>query len=101
MLQQFHGAAEGGRARGTFRVERGAGLLRNALASLSGLPKAGLDVPVMPSDRGERKPGTLAPPLPRADLGLDAVGRRRAFDGGVRADLVLERGRGRWAEGAL
>ncbi len=46
VLQQFHGAADGGRARGTFRVERGAGLLRNALASLSGLPKAGTNVPV-------------------------------------------------------
>jgi len=46
VLKRFHDAAEGGRARGTLQVERGAGLFRNALASLAGLPKAGRDVPV-------------------------------------------------------
>ena len=45
-LRRFHDAPGGGRARGTFRVDRAAGRLRNALASLLGLPKAGSDVPV-------------------------------------------------------
>ena len=46
VLRQFHDAAEGGRASGTFQVERGDGLIRNTIASLLGLPKAGRDVPV-------------------------------------------------------
>jgi hypothetical protein len=46
VLRQFHDAGEGGRARGTFQVERGRGLMRNALATLMGLPRAGVDVPV-------------------------------------------------------
>ena len=46
VLRQFHDADGGGRARGTFRVERGAGRLRNAGASLLGLPRAGSEVAV-------------------------------------------------------
>jgi hypothetical protein len=46
ILRQFHGAANGGRASGTFQVERGAGLIRNAVATLLGMPRAGRDVPV-------------------------------------------------------
>lgn len=46
VLKRFHGGADGGRARGTLQVERGAGLVRNALASMLGLPPAGQDVPV-------------------------------------------------------
>jgi Domain of unknown function (DUF4166) len=46
VLRRFHDADGGGRALGTFQVERGRGLLRNALASLMGFPKAGIDVPV-------------------------------------------------------
>ena len=36
----------GGRARGIFQVERGRGWLRNAVASLLGFPRAGVNVPV-------------------------------------------------------
>jgi Domain of unknown function (DUF4166) len=46
VLQRFHGSTTGGQARGTFLVERGKGWLRNAVASLLGMPKAGKDVPV-------------------------------------------------------
>lgn len=45
-LRRFHDAEGGGRAHGTLRVDRGAGRLRNALASWLGLPKAGSEVPV-------------------------------------------------------
>jgi len=46
VLQRFHGSTTGGKARGTFLIERGKGWLRNAVASLFGMPKAGKDVPV-------------------------------------------------------
>jgi hypothetical protein len=46
VLRQFHDAADGGRASGTFQVERGVGLIRNAVAALLGMPRAGRDVPV-------------------------------------------------------
>jgi hypothetical protein len=46
VLRRFHDANGGGRARGTLRVDRRAGRLRNAVAALLGLPKAGLEVPV-------------------------------------------------------
>jgi hypothetical protein len=46
VLKTFHDAPSGGRARGTLQVERGSGLLPNALASILGLPRAGKDVPV-------------------------------------------------------
>ena len=46
VLRRFHDAAAGGRARGTLRVERGPGRMRNAVATLLGLPRAGEDVPV-------------------------------------------------------
>jgi hypothetical protein len=46
VLRRFHDAGGGGRARGTFRIERGPGWLRDGLASLVGLPRAGSDVPV-------------------------------------------------------
>jgi hypothetical protein len=41
VLQRFHNDTGGGRARGTFRVERGPGRLRDAVATLLGLPRAG------------------------------------------------------------
>jgi Domain of unknown function (DUF4166) len=47
VLRRFHDSATGGRARGTFQVERGRGFLRNAIASLLGFPRAGVDVPVI------------------------------------------------------
>ena len=46
VLQRFHGSSTGGQARGTFLVERGNGWLRNTVASLFGMPKAGKDVPI-------------------------------------------------------
>jgi len=46
VLRRFHDAEGGGRARGTFRVERGRGRLRNGVASILGMPRAGTDVPV-------------------------------------------------------
>jgi hypothetical protein len=46
VLRRFHDAGGDGRARGTFRIEQGPGWLRNGLASLVGLPRAGSDVPV-------------------------------------------------------
>jgi hypothetical protein len=46
VLQHFHDDPEGGRARGTVRVERGRGLFRNVAASVLGMPRAGEDVPV-------------------------------------------------------
>jgi Domain of unknown function (DUF4166) len=46
LLKRFHDDAEGGRASGTVRVDRGAGLVRNAVASLLAMPRAGTDVPV-------------------------------------------------------
>lgn len=45
-LRRFHEAEGGGRARGTFRVSRGSGWLRNAIATLMGMPRAGVEVPV-------------------------------------------------------
>ncbi len=47
VLRRFHDAPGGGRARGTLRVERASGPLRNALASLLRLPKSGEHVSVM------------------------------------------------------
>jgi hypothetical protein len=46
VLRRFHDANGSGCARGTFRVKRAAGPLRNAMASLLGLPRSGSDVPV-------------------------------------------------------
>ena len=46
VLRQFHDSATGGRARGTFHVERGRGFLRNALASWLGFPRAGANANV-------------------------------------------------------
>jgi hypothetical protein len=46
VLRRFHDAGGESRARGTFRVERGAGWLRNAIAAILGMPPAGSDVPV-------------------------------------------------------
>ncbi len=47
VLKRFHDAAGGGRARGVFRVVRGRGLLRNAVASLLGFPRAGANLAVV------------------------------------------------------
>jgi Domain of unknown function (DUF4166) len=44
--RRFHEAATGGRGSGTFRVTRGRGWLRNLLADLGGLPRAGDNLPV-------------------------------------------------------
>jgi hypothetical protein len=46
VLHRFHDAPGGGRARGTFTVERAPGWLRNGLATLLGLPQAAAEVPV-------------------------------------------------------
>ena len=46
VLRRFHDAPAGAKARGVFRVERGAGRIRNALATVMGFPRAGNDVPV-------------------------------------------------------
>lgn len=46
VLRRFHTIPGGGAAGGTLRVQRGRGWLRNALASLLGLPRAGTEVPV-------------------------------------------------------
>jgi hypothetical protein len=46
VLRKFHDEPGGGRARGTFRIERGAGRIGNAVASLLGMPEAGTDVPI-------------------------------------------------------
>jgi Domain of unknown function (DUF4166) len=46
VLRRFHDTPGGGRARGTLQVERAAGPLRNALASLLRLPEAGTDVSI-------------------------------------------------------
>ena len=46
VLRRFHDNEGGGRACGTFRVERGPGRLRNAIASMLGMPHAGSDVTV-------------------------------------------------------
>jgi hypothetical protein len=46
VLRRFHDTPGGGRAQGMFRVERGPGWLRNALATLLGLPASGTDVPI-------------------------------------------------------
>ncbi len=47
VLRRFHDASGGGRARGTFRIDRARGRLRNALASLLGLPRPGSQVLVV------------------------------------------------------
>ncbi|MGC4015845.1 MAG: DUF4166 domain-containing protein [Luteolibacter sp.] len=46
VLRRFHDTPGGGRAQGTLQIDRAAGPLRNALTSLLGLPRAGMDVPV-------------------------------------------------------
>jgi hypothetical protein len=46
VLRRFHDARGDSRARGTLRVESVDGWLRNTLASLLGLPRAGSEVPV-------------------------------------------------------
>jgi hypothetical protein len=46
VLRRFHGSPAGGRARGTFRVERAEGRLRNAVAALLGMPESSQGVPV-------------------------------------------------------
>ena len=44
-MRRFHDAERGAKASGHFTVTRGAGWFRNGLASLIGLPVAGVDVP--------------------------------------------------------
>jgi len=46
VLRRFHGSPTGGRARGTFQVERAAGRLHSAVASLLGMPESSQAVPV-------------------------------------------------------
>ena len=46
ILKQFHDGASGGRARGTFRVARGDGPIRNLVAAILRMPKAGESVPI-------------------------------------------------------
>jgi hypothetical protein len=46
VLRRFHDTPGGGRAHGTLEVERAGGWLRNAVATLLGLPEAGQDVSV-------------------------------------------------------
>jgi hypothetical protein len=46
VLRRFHDSPGGGRVQGTFQVERGDGLIRNTIATLLGMPRAGRDVPV-------------------------------------------------------
>lgn len=46
VLRRFHDANGGGRAQGMIQVERAGGWLRNTLASLLGLPRAGRDIAV-------------------------------------------------------
>jgi hypothetical protein len=46
VLRKFHDEPAGGRAHGTYRIERGAGRKRNAVASILGMPEAGTDVPI-------------------------------------------------------
>ena len=57
VLQRFHDAPTGGRARGTIDVTRGPGWLRNLVASLMGLPRSERDAPVVLEVRveGERE----------------------------------------------
>ena len=45
-LRRFHDRPGGGRAYGKLQIQRASGLLRNALASILGLPRTGMDVPV-------------------------------------------------------
>jgi hypothetical protein len=47
VLKRFHDAGTGGRARGTFRVVRGNGFVRNAVAGLLRFPRAGERVPIV------------------------------------------------------
>jgi Domain of unknown function (DUF4166) len=46
VLKRFHDGARGGRARGTFRVVRGDGMVRNIVAALLRMPRAGENVPI-------------------------------------------------------
>ena len=46
VLRRFHGAPDGGRLEGLFRVERGRGRLRAWLAEIGGLPQASERVPL-------------------------------------------------------
>ncbi len=46
VLRRFHGSPAGGRARGTFQVERATGKLQSAVASLLGMPESSQAVPV-------------------------------------------------------
>jgi Domain of unknown function (DUF4166) len=46
VLKRFHDSAAGGSARGTFRVVRGDGMVRNTVAAVLSMPRAGEDVPV-------------------------------------------------------
>ena len=46
VLKQFHDVTRKSNARGTFRVTRGSGSVRNLVATILGLPSAGERVPV-------------------------------------------------------
>jgi Domain of unknown function (DUF4166) len=46
VLKRFHGPADKSNARGVFRVTRGKGFLRNLVATMLRMPRAGDDVPV-------------------------------------------------------
>jgi Domain of unknown function (DUF4166) len=46
VLKRFHGGARGGSARGTFRVGRADGIIRNSVAELLRMPRAGEHVPI-------------------------------------------------------
>jgi hypothetical protein len=46
VLRRFHDGPSGGSARGTFRVVRGDGMVRNFVAGLQRMPRAGENVPI-------------------------------------------------------
>ncbi len=65
VLKRFHDNAGGGHARGSFRVVRGDGIVRNIVAGMLRMPRAGENVPIHLEVKVNGASRTVAPPLSR------------------------------------
>ena len=64
VLKRFHDGRKRGQRRGTFRVVRGDGMVRNIVAGLLQMPRAGENVPIRLEIKVKRRSRAVAPTFP-------------------------------------